>query len=98
MEEAWTKFQDIYNQLPVQFRKNFQVVQASEGGRFHVGMRRFDEKMYIIHYMYSLRAQDTPSYVIEGSDKALFKIYLNDFELLLKRFCKPDDLSLHKMG
>lgn len=87
MEEAKEATQTIYYSLPPKDRPYFQVVQVLEGGRrLHVAIRRFDEKLYVLHYMYSLRAQDTPAYVIEGSSAPLFKIYMDEFDSLWHRF------------
>jgi len=83
MEYSWTKLNQLRESLPVSIKSNLSLVKLNKE-QMHVALRRFDDQMFIVHYVYSARTSETPVYVIEGSDKPLFRFYIYEFEHLFE--------------
>ncbi|MBN2090183.1 hypothetical protein JW964_11230 [candidate division KSB1 bacterium] len=46
-------------------------------------IRRVDEKIYIIHYVWNIETEDSPVYEIKRENSILFQTYIKSFENLL---------------
>jgi hypothetical protein len=83
MTHTWTYFNSLRNELPEDVRPRFQVARLRTGV-MHIALRRFDESMYILHYLYSQRSADTPVFVIADEEKPLFNTYMEEFGRLFR--------------
>jgi hypothetical protein len=78
MKFSWNKFTELQNSLPVDKQSNLSVVQIKTDILF-INIRRFDEKLYLLHYLYSTLNEYCPVFIFEGHQKQLFKLYLDEF-------------------
>lgn len=82
MAHSWQHFRQLRESLPVDRQKNLEVSRLEHGGVLHAAIRRFDEKLFVVPYLYSKRTPETPLYIIEDSSKDLFKAYIKEFDAL----------------
>jgi hypothetical protein len=82
MSTSLWKLKEMRRALPPELKKNFSIRSVVDKGVLDVGMRRFDNVMYIVHYSYSLSTPDTPVYVIKDENKPLFRTYMRCFDEL----------------
>lgn len=67
----------------------FKIV-LSEEIPLSISLRRFDQKLFIIHYVATLNTLDTPAYFVEEkANPELFRKYLAPFENQFKRLNLP---------
>jgi len=82
MAHSWQHFKQLRESLPLDRQKNFEVSRLEHGGVLHAAIRRFDERLFIVPYLYSKRTPETPLYIVEDGSKELFKAYAKEFEAL----------------
>lgn len=75
------KFQQMKSSLPKDAQKRF-IIKELKDGLIYVSVRRSDDTMYVIHYLYGLSVTETPLYVIQGANQPLFEAYMSEFEKL----------------
>jgi hypothetical protein len=55
-----------------------------------VGIRRFDDRIYIQHYLHSRNPSTTPALIVSGKQAPLFKLYVQEFNRLYEKAAKYD--------
>lgn len=50
-----------------------------------ISIRRFDDKLFVLPYIWNRDTVNTPVYLIKGEDNKLFKIYIGSFEEQFKK-------------
>jgi hypothetical protein len=82
MTSSLWKLKEMRNSLPPDLKSNLSIRSVVDKGALDIGMRRFDNVMYIVHYSYALSTPDTPVYVIKDENKPLFQTYMRCFDEL----------------
>jgi hypothetical protein len=84
MNDAWQKLQDFRNSLDTKKRSRLILGQLKKGA-LHVSLRRFDDELYVLHYLYAKNTPESPVFVIKGKEKPLFKTYMLEYETMLSK-------------
>src|SRR5690606_26780959 len=73
-------------------RKNFKIKQL-EVETMYMSIRRFDEKLYVLPYFYSMNTPQSPVFLVTDERKPLFKKYMGEFETLFKKPQKQNSVN-----
>lgn len=84
MRHTYDRFAELRDSLSSDLRGNLQVV-ALRWGVLHYSIRRCDDMMSVVPYMYSRRTPESPAYLVVGRDKPLFMAYEQEFDALFKQ-------------
>lgn len=75
------RFKNLERELEgIKGKKGSLTLILNDSRPMSVSVRRFDDKMYVLHYEWHTKTVDTPVYLMKGEEKPLFKRYLDAFE------------------
>jgi hypothetical protein len=77
----------------VQAQKDVKVtfrIRLLRARALQVAVRRFDESIYVMHYLQSQTSPKTPVFAVEGMKTPLFKVYSEEFDWLFERAADYD--------
>jgi hypothetical protein len=81
MQFTYNKLIEFKEHLHSKLKNNLEIIRI-KNEVLHTSIRRFDNKLFVVHYLYSTRTSDNPTFYIEGIESSLFQLYLYDFEHL----------------
>ena len=58
------------------------VARKLSAGSLNLSVLRFDDRMIVLHYLWTCFTSETPSILVQGQDKPLFQIYAGEFDHL----------------
>lgn len=89
MKHALNRLNESQSSLPA--KKRIQIKLVARNEVMDASVRRFDDLMYVVHYLHSVNTPDTPLFIVqrEANPDCLFNTYLEWFESMFGRGIWP---------